>query len=74
MDVKLYYHWRFRFHLYMCPGNRDDKRGQVSVAPPRVRITKAFNKKVKERIFKKGDLVLAVRRLMVMTYKTKGKF
>jgi len=38
------------------------------------RISKAFNKKVKERIFYKGDLVLAVRRPMVMTHKTKGKF
>jgi len=38
------------------------------------RISKAFNKKVKERVFQKGDLVLAVRRPMVMTHKTKGKF
>ena len=29
---------------------------------------------VRERIFKKGDLVLAVRRHMVMTHKTKEKF
>ena len=33
---------------------------------------KAFNKKVKERVFQK--LVLAVRRPMVMTHKIKGKF
>jgi len=33
-----------------------------------------FNKKVKEQTFKKGYLVLAVRRPMVMTYKTKEKF
>ena len=38
------------------------------------RITKAFNKKVKEQICKKGDLVLAVRRPMFMTHKIKGKF
>ena len=38
------------------------------------RILKAFNKKVKQRVFQKGDLVLAVRRPMIMTYKTKGKF
>jgi len=38
------------------------------------RISKAFNKKVKEKIFHTGDLVLAVKRPMVMTYKTKGKF
>ena len=35
---------------------------------------RAFNKNVKEKTFKKGDLVLAVRRPMVMTHKTKGKF
>jgi len=38
------------------------------------RISKAFNKKVKERIFQTRDLVLAVRRPMVMTHKTKDKF
>ena len=37
-------------------------------------ISKAFNKKVKQRVFQKGDLVLAVRRLMIITHKTKGKF
>ena len=37
-------------------------------------ISKAFNKKVKERVFQKGDLVLIVRQSMVMTHKTKGKF
>ena len=37
-------------------------------------ISKAFNKKVKQRIFQKGDLVLVVRRPMIMTHKTKGKF
>jgi len=38
------------------------------------RISKAFNKKVKERIFQKGDLVLTVRRPMIITHKSKGKF
>jgi hypothetical protein len=37
-------------------------------------ISKAFNKKVKHRVFQKGDLVLTVRRPMVMTHNTKGKF
>ena len=37
-------------------------------------IFKAFNQKFRVRIFKKGDLVLAVRRPMVMTHKTKEKF
>ena len=31
-------------------------------------------RKLRSGFFKKGDLVLAARRLMVMTHKTKGKF
>lgn len=38
------------------------------------RISKTFDKKHKEQTFKKGNLLLAVRRSMVMMYKTKGKF
>ena len=54
----------------------DDKRlqAQQQIELYQARITRAFNKKVKVRTFKKGDLVLAVRRPMVMTHKTKGKF
>ena len=54
----------------------DDKRlqAQQQIELYQARITRAFNKKVKERTFKKGDLVLAVRRHMVMTHKTKEKF
>jgi len=54
----------------------DNKRlqPQQQIEFYQARITIAFNKKVKERTFKKGDLILAVRRPMVMTYKTKGKF
>ena len=54
----------------------DDKRlqAQQQIEFYQARIFRAFNKKDRERIFKKGDLVLAVRRPMVMTYKTKGKF
>ena len=54
----------------------DDKRlhAQQQIELYQVRITRAFNKKVKEQTFKKGDLVLTVRRLMVMTHKTKEKF
>ena len=37
-------------------------------------ISKAFNKKVKERVFQKENLVLAVRQSMIMTHKNKGKF
>lgn len=34
----------------------------------------AYNKKVKTRTFKKGNLVLPVRRPMILTYKAKDKF
>ena len=54
----------------------DDKclQAQQQIELYQARITRAFNKKVKAQTFKKGDLVLAVRRPMVMTHKTKGKF
>jgi len=54
----------------------DDKRlqAQQQIKFYQARIIRAFNKKVKERTFKKDDLILAVRRPMVMTHKTKGKF
>ena len=54
----------------------DDKRlqAQQEIELYQAQISWAFNKKVKERTFKKGDLVLAVRRPMVMTHKAKGKF
>ncbi|KAG9446928.1 hypothetical protein H6P81_013056 [Aristolochia fimbriata] len=38
------------------------------------RMTRAFNKKVRLRSFQKGDLVLVVRRPMLFTNKTGGKF
>lgn len=37
-------------------------------------ISAACNIKVKDRTFKKGDRVLAVRRPIVMAHKTNGKF
>ena len=54
----------------------DEKRlqAQQRIELYQARISRAFNKKVKQRVFQKGDLVLAVRRPMVMTYKTKGMF
>jgi len=54
----------------------DEKRlqAQQHIELYQARISKAFNKKVKQRVFQKGDLLLAVRRLMIMTHKTKGKF
>ena len=43
----------------------DEKRlhAQHRIELYQTQISKAFNKKVKERIFQKGDLVLATRRL-----------
>ena len=54
----------------------DEKRlqAQQHIESHQARISKAFNKKVKQRVFQKGDLVLAVQRPMIMTHKTKGKF
>jgi len=54
----------------------DEKRlqAQQHIELYQARISKAFNKNVKQRVFQKGDLLLAVRRLMIMTHKTKGKF
>ena len=54
----------------------NDKRlqAQQQIELYQARITRAFNKKVKKRTFKKGDLVLTVRKSMVMIHKTKGKF
>ena len=54
----------------------NDKRlqAQQQIELYQARTTRAFNKKVKEQTFKKGNLVLAVRRPMMMTHKTKGKF
>ena len=54
----------------------DEKRlqAQQHIEFYQARISKAFNKKDKQRIFQEGDLVLDVRRLIVMTHKTKGKF
>jgi len=54
----------------------DDKRRQAQqqIELYQARISRAFNTKVREWIFKKGDLVLAIRRPMDMTHKTKGKF
>ncbi|KAM2762618.1 hypothetical protein PS2_014323 [Malus domestica] len=37
-------------------------------------LSKAFNKKVRPKSFQVGDLVLALRRLIITTHKTKSKF
>jgi len=53
----------------------DERRlqAQQHIKLYQARISKAFNKKVKKRVFQKGDLVLAARRPMVMTHNTKDK-
>jgi len=54
----------------------DDKhlQAQQQIELFQARISRAFNKKVKEPTFKKDDFVLTVRRPMMMTHKTKEKF
>jgi len=54
----------------------DERRLQTQqrIVLYQARISKAFNKKVKEKVFQKGDMVLAIRRPIVMTHKIKGKF
>ena len=54
----------------------NDKRlqAQQQIELYQARITRVFNKKVKKQTFKKGDFVLAVKRPMVITHKTKEKF
>ena len=54
----------------------DEKRllAQQRIELYQARISNAFNKKVKEKTFQKGDLVLAVRRPVIITHKSKGKF
>jgi len=54
----------------------DDKclQAQQKIELYQARITRAFNKKVKEQTFKKGNLVLAIKRPVVITHMTKEKF
>jgi hypothetical protein len=40
----------------------------------RQNMERAYNKLVKQRVFKRGELVLVLRRPIVVTHKTKGKF
>jgi len=48
-------------------------QAQQQIELYKVQISRSFNKKVRKKIFKKDDLVLAVRRSMVKTHKTKEK-
>ena len=54
----------------------DDKRleAQQHIEFYQARMAKSFDKKVKRRAFKEGELVLSVRRPMILTSKKKGKF
>ena len=54
----------------------DDKRleAQQHLECYQARLSKAFNKKVRPSSFQVGDLVLALRRPIIMTHKTKSKF
>ena len=54
--------------------DKNQLQAQQRIELYQARISKAFNKKVKERVAQTGDLVVAVRRRKVITQKTKGKF
>jgi len=51
----------------------DEKQSQQGIELYQARISKV-NKKVKKRVLQQEDLVLTIKRSMVITYKTKGKF
>ncbi|XP_012855546.1 PREDICTED: uncharacterized protein LOC105974934 [Erythranthe guttata] len=54
----------------------DEKRieAQQSIECYQAHLSRAFNKKVRPRSFQVGDLVLAVRRPIIVTHKTGNKF
>ena len=54
----------------------DEKRleAQQQIEFYQARISRAFNKRVRQRSFKEGDLVLAAHRPIILTSKKKGKF
>ncbi|KAL0405440.1 UNVERIFIED_CONTAM: hypothetical protein Slati_3857900 [Sesamum latifolium] len=54
----------------------DEKRleAQQRLECYQARLSKAFNKKVRLRSFQVGDLVLAVRKPIITTHRTKNKF
>ncbi|KAJ8621804.1 hypothetical protein MRB53_030333 [Persea americana] len=56
--------------------NLDERRLEAlqSVELYQARMAGSFDKKVRQRAHKKGDLVLAVKRPMVFAHKSKGKF
>jgi hypothetical protein len=54
----------------------DEKRlqAQQKLQCYQARMSRAFNKKVRPRSFQKGDLVLALRRPIITSHKTRSKF
>ncbi|KAM2779130.1 hypothetical protein COP1_014437 [Malus domestica] len=54
----------------------DERRleAQQNLEYYQARLSRAFNKKVCPRSFQTGDLVLALRRPIIITHKTKSKF
>ena len=56
--------------------NLDERRLEAlqSVELYQARMAGSFDKRVRQRANKKGDLVLAVKRPMVFAHKSKGKF
>ena len=54
----------------------DEKRlaARQSIKIYQARMAGSFDKRVWERAFKKGDLVLAIRRPMILTHKSRGKY
>ncbi|KAJ8649211.1 hypothetical protein MRB53_002234 [Persea americana] len=58
------------------PDDLNERRLEAlqSVELYQARMAGTFDKKVRQRVHKKGDLVLAVKRPMVFAHKPKGKF
>lgn len=54
--------------------NEKGLAARQSIEIYQARMAGSFDKKVRERAFKKGDLVLTVRRPMILNHKSKGKF
>ena len=56
--------------------NLDKRRLEAlqSIQLYQARMAGSFDKKVRQRAYKKGNLALAVRRPMVFAHKSKGKF
>src|SRR4051812_23826696 len=66
---------KHKHHLEQLKDLDEGRRAvQQQIKLYQARISRAYNKKAKICTFKKGDLVLAVKRLMQIKNKRKGKF